>query len=228
MLRLHINICLAFSHQKDVVASFKQQAVSAISAGRCRVSSAFYANMYSLISSVTLLYFCFAIETTLAAENGYILKEYPHIVCKDSSSAIPECLASLDYKIADISNISNLIQSELGQSRKNIVQDIQNISKLADDNCTKSITKHLCQTVYPYRCREAYVEVDVKEIADTCDKARNNCTSLPAEKRDSMLNCSTLASNPSFNPGKIPRKLICGPFPTLKNDSYSCESNYKV
>ena len=184
--------------------------------------------MYSLVSSVALLYFCFTIETTLAAENGYIVTEYPHIDCKDSSSTIPECSSSLDYKIADISNIPNVSLSELEESRKSIGRVIQNISKFADDQCAKGITKYMCETVYPFRCTEAYVEVSGKKIADTCEEAKTNCASLPVEVRDSILNCSVFANNPLSHIPKIPRKLVCGDFPTLKNDPYSCDIRYKV
>ena len=184
--------------------------------------------MYLFITSVASFYFCFAIETTLAAENGYILEELPHIPCKDSSSAIPECSGSLDYKIADTSNISNVPQSELEETRKNISQTIQDISRFADDKCIKGVTRYLCQTQYPFRCTEAYAEINGKKIVDTCEKARKNCTSLQAFIRDSILNCSVFANNPLSQMSKIPRKLVCGDFPALKNDPYSCDANYKV
>ena len=184
--------------------------------------------MYSLISSVALLYFCFTIETTLAGENGYILTEYPHIDCKDSSSAIPECSSSLDYKIADISKIPNVPHSELEKARTVISEAIQRVSKLADGQCTQGITKYLCQAAYPFRCTEAYVEVNGKQITDTCEEARKKCDNLPANFRERVLNCSVIATNPAFQLGKIPRKLICGDFPALKNDPYTCDVKYKV
>ena len=180
--------------------------------------------MYLLITSVASFYFCFAIETTLAAENGYIVVEYPHIACRDPSSAIPECSGTLDYKIADISNNPNVSQSELEESRKIIVNQTiqQSISANADDKCIKGITRYTCQTQYRFRCTEAYAEVNGKKIADTCEKARKNCTSLRANIRDSILNCSEFAINP------LPRKPVCGDFPALKNDPYSCDAKYKV
>ena len=186
--------------------------------------------MYLLFTSVASFYFCFAIETSLAAKNGYIVTEYPHIACKDPSSAIPECSSSLDYKIADISNNPDVSQSELEESRKTIINQIiqRSISANADDKCIKGIRRYICQTQYRFRCTEAYAEVNGKKIADTCEKARTNCTNLQADIRDSILNCSEFAINPLSPMSKIPLKLVCGDFPALKNDPYSCEAKYKV
>ena len=177
---------------------------------------------------MALFYFCFALETILAAENGYILDELPHIPCKDPSSAIPECSGSLDYKIADISNIPNVSHSELEKGRKHASTAIQTISKFPDRQCAKAITKYLCQSVYPFRCTDTYVEVHVKEITDTCDEGKKDCASLPAETRESILNCSVFANNFASHMPKVPRKLICGDFPTLKSDPYTCDAEYKV
>ena len=181
--------------------------------------------MDSIVRLSALFCIFFAIKTTLAAENGYILFETPNITCKDPSSAKSPCSSVLNYKIPetrndsfipDISHLANLIPNTAA---------ILNSS--AGEQCSKAGTKYLCQAAYPFRCDDEYIEVDGKEQLGSCNKSRQNCSSLKKELRDAFFNCSIIASNLNYQ-HKIPRKLNCEAFPTLTDDPYSCDANYKV
>jgi hypothetical protein len=182
--------------------------------------------MYLIMSSVLLLYVCFAVETTLglAAENGYVMFE--PLACKDPSSAISACSGSLGYKIPDFSNYPSI--PDLSETWKIILSAVSDFHS-GSEKCSKDVTKFLCKAAYPFRCKDAYVEVDSKEIAATCDEARKNCSSSGSDLilRDSLLNCSRYA-NIFDLPHKFLIKLTCNVFPVVKNDPYSCEDNYKV
>ncbi|CAB3997375.1 ---NA--- [Paramuricea clavata] len=192
----------------------------------------FNTNMNSIVSLdrlllVVLLYiFCFAVDTTLAAGNAYIVVELPDIPCKDPSSAIPACSGSLDYKIPDFSNVPNA--ANLSEARKIIAVGITVFHLLGNKECSRAGTKYLCEGAYPFRCKDAYVEVDLNEIVTTCNEGRKDCSSLNSTLLDSLFNCTDLANTPYLQQTKIPRKISCNVFPVLKNDPYSCEVNYKV
>ena len=184
----------------------------------------FNTNMYSIISSVVMLYICFAVDTILAAENAYIVVELPDIPCKDPSSAISTCSGSLGYNIPDFSNFPN--PPDFSTVRNNIPYVVI-LFGLHGEKCSKAGTKYFCQIAYPFRCKDAYVEIDLKELEASCDEGRKGCSSLNATYRDSLFNCSSLANDTNLQT-KIPRKVACNVFPILKNDPYSCEANYKV
>ena len=183
--------------------------------------------MYLVISSVLFLYICFAVETTFEAENGYIVFEMPEIPCKDPSSAIPACSGSLDYSIPDLSNILNATNLNATKSFSQSLALLLHLLGNTTKKCSKAGTKYLCERAYPFRCKDAYVEADPKEMVATCNEGRKDCSSLNATLRDSLFNCSDLANAPYLQT-KIPRKIPCNVFPVLKNDPYSCEANYKV
>jgi hypothetical protein len=185
--------------------------------------------MYSIVSSVVMLYICFAVDTILAAENGYIVYEQPDIPCKDPSSAISACSGSLGYNIPDFSNYPNSPDIS-ALTRKKILSAVS-LFHSASEKCSKVGTKFFCEAAYPFRCKDAYVEVDGKEIAATCDEARKDCSSSGYDLilRNSFLNCSVSSYATIFGlQHKFPPKLPCGVFPVVKNDPYSCEDNYKV
>ncbi|CAB4023764.1 ---NA---, partial [Paramuricea clavata] len=163
------------------------------------------------------------VDTTLAAENAYIVVELPYIPCKDPSSAISTCSGSLGYKIPDFSNFPN--PPDLSTVRNNI-PSIVSVFGLHGEKCSKAGTKYFCQIAYPFRCKDAYVEIDLKELEASCDEGRKGCSSLNATYRDSLFNCSSFANDTNLQT-KFPRKLACNVFPILKNDPYSCEANYK-
>ena len=182
--------------------------------------------MYSVVvASMMMLYICFAVESTTAAESGYILTELREIPCKDSSTAMSACSNSLDYKIPDFKNYPQI--PDFSDARKVIAFGIALFNLLGDEKCTKAGTKYLCEAAYPFRCGDEYVEVDGKEVADTCNKGKKDCSSLNATVLAKLFNCSAALSDPTLQ-AKLPRKLMCSAFPVLNNDPYSCETNYKV
>ena len=183
--------------------------------------------MYSVVvASMMMLYICFAAESTTAAESGYIVTEFPEIPCNDPSTAISTCSNSLDYKIPDFKNYPQI--PDFSDFRKQIVAlGVLAFTLLGDEKCTKAGTKYLCEAAYPFRCGDEYVEVDGKEIADTCSEAKKDCSSLNATMQATLFNCSAVLSDPTLQ-AKLPRKLMCSAFPVLNNDPYSCEANYKV
>ena len=85
------------------------------------------------------------------------------------------------------------------------------------------------QAAYPFRCDDKYFEVDSNELMASCNESKKKCSSLNEEMRNSFFKCSTIASNPNYQ-HKMPRarKLNCKDFPTLNNDPYPCDANYKV
>ena len=178
-----------------------------------------------VVSSVMMFYICFAVESTTAAKNGYIVAEHPEIPCKDSSTAIAACSGSLDYKIPDFKNFPDA--PDLSEARKVIALGVRAFGVLGDEKCAKAGTKYLCEGAYPFRCGDTYLEVDGNGLAATCKEANKSCSALNATIRASMFNCSATANNPALQQ-KLPRKLICTAFPVLKDDPYSCEANYKV
>ena len=183
--------------------------------------------MYSVVvASVMMLFICFAVESTKAAENGYIVAELPEIPCKDPSTAMSACSNSLDYKIPDLKNLPQF--PDLSDARKVIVTyGVALFDLLGDEKCTKAGTKYLCEAAYPFRCGDEYVEVDGKEIADTCNEGKKDCSSLNGTIQATLFNCSALLSDPNLQ-AKLPRKYMCSTFPVLNNDPYSCKANYKV
>ena len=185
--------------------------------------------MYSIINSVVLLFICFAVEATSAAENGYILQELSDIPCEDSSSAISPCSGSLAYKIPDFSkypNIPNFL--ELEEARKRVPVADKVFSKQGGEKCRKAATKYLCELAYPFRCEDTYVGVDGNELVTTCDQGRKDCSSLDPSVLDTWLNCSSSVIANISGLQRIPRKLSCEVFPVIKNDPYPCKANYKV
>ena len=182
--------------------------------------------MYFIVSSVVLLYIYFAIESTTATENGYIVAELPEIPCKDPSSAIPACSGSLGYNIPDFKNYPNF--PDLSKTREKTVARAKLLfGILGNQKCSKAGMKYVCERMYPFRCRDTNVEADGKELEATCNEGRNDCSGLKATLRDSIFKCSGIANDPTWKK-KIPRKLTCVDFPVLNNDPYSCEANYKV
>lgn len=171
--------------------------------------------------------FCtfFAVKITLASENGYILFETANITCKDPSSAKSPCSSVLDYKIPESSNDSFI--PDLSSLSNLIPTTTQILNASAGEQCSKAGAKYLCQAAYPFRCDDEYIEVDGKEILASCNESRKNCSRLGKEARDAMFNCSIIASNLIYQQ-KIPRKINCEAFPTLNDDPYTCDANYKV
>ena len=106
--------------------------------------------------------FCifFAIKTTLAAENGYILFETPNITCKDPSSAKSPCSSVLDYKIPESSNDSFI--PDISYLANRIPNTAEILNSSAGEQCGKAGTKYHCQVAYPFRCDDEYIEVDGK------------------------------------------------------------------
>ena len=172
-------------------------------------------------------FFCifFTVETTLAAENGYILFETPNITCKDPSSAKSPCSSVLNYKIPESSNDSFI--PDLSYLANLIPNTTELLNSSAGEQCSKAGAKYLCQVAYPFRCDDEYIEVDGKEQLASCNESRKNCSSLTKQIRDAFFNCSIIASNPNYQ-HKIPRKLNCEAFPALNDDPYNCNANYKV
>ena len=177
--------------------------------------------MYSVIAtSMMLFHVCFALNAgSSRTEYGYILAEA--IQCNDSSTAISICSGLLDYDIPDSNN------SQIPDLSANVAARLYTLLSFRDEKCTEAGTKYLCEASYPFRCGDTYIEVDGKELAATCNASKKNCSSLEPMFRESMFNCSSIASNPDLQ-HKYPRKFTCSAFPILKDDPYPCKTNYEV
>ena len=181
--------------------------------------------MYSLVRFLIVLYFC---DTIKAAENGYVWI-VTDIQCDDSSSVISTCSNLLDYKIPDFSNHPN--PPDFSSLTDQIPLAAYYFRELGGEQCATTGTKYLCEVAYPFRCEDTNIHVDWEKVVTTCEKARNDCSNLSATIRDTMLNCSIFTS--SIDPDvdyKLPRnrQVICADFPVIKNNPYSCETNYQV
>lgn len=183
--------------------------------------------MSSILSSFVVFYIFFAFQgETLATKNGYIVFELEKIVCENSSSAISECSGFLDYDIPDLRNVSfsaNL--SELLDFRNKTLPSIIDFLQLfSSGECRKSLTTYYCNFAYPFRCKEDYIEFETAaHLAAKCNDSKNVCSNqLP-------FNCSSTPGNNTQNtPLKIPVTLKCEKFPDLKDDPYTCITNYEV
>ena len=175
--------------------------------------------------------FCifFAIKTTLAAGNGYIIFENLNVTCKNQSSAKSPCSSVLDYKIPELESSNDSSIPDLSYLANLIPNTTQMLNSSAGEQCNRAGTKYLCQVTYPFRCDDEYIEVGGKEQMASCNEGRKICnsSSLKEEIRDAFFNCSIIASNP-YNQLKIPRKPNCKAFPSLTDDPYSCNTTYKV
>ena len=105
-----------------------------------------YRNMDSNFTSMALfLYFCFALNTTIAAQKkGYLVSEFPDIACNDPSNVKFECSDSLDYKMTNLSSIlpSN-VTSVLAKNRKIIPMLFPFLSS---NECSKVAKKYFCES----------------------------------------------------------------------------------
>ena len=183
----------------------------------------------NIISIVLLSYTFVAFVTTTAADgNGYLVSEFPDIECNDPSTAIPECSGFLDYKIANLSslvpNVTKLY-AKMRQSLRTIF-----LYYPSSGNCSDSAKKYFCESAYPFRCLDKYYGIDIAAMNTTCNKGKTTCShSFLAESVDSLFNCSSSAENLDLlKSPKIPREPSCVVFPVVKNDPYSCKTNFKV
>ena len=187
-----------------------------------------------LIKSVAILFiyiFPFAFETTLAEESGYIVHELDNIPCQEPTKSVvsESCVGSIDYKIPNISKIPNgaQIQSIFDLAKSVIPLATVAFKPLGNQQCTKSGTKYLCEAAHPLRCEEEYIRVDTKKMTATCSQARVSCSAMNATLRNQLFNCSAIEKQYG-SVQKIPQKLTCVDFPSLKGDPYTCDANYKV
>ena len=162
----------------------------------------------------------------MATENGYIVFELEKIACKNSSSAIAECVGFLDYDIPDLRNVSfsaNL--SGLYDFRnKTLPSIIVSLQLFSSGECRKSLTTYNCNFAYPFRCKEDYIELETAgHLAAKCIDSKNVCSN------QLLFSCSfTPGNNIQNTPLKKPVTLKCEKFPDLKDDPYTCITNYEV
>ena len=178
---------------------------------------------------VLLLYTFVAFVTTTAADKkGYLVSEFPKIECNDPSTAIPECLGFLDYKIANFSFPWPNGTGLLDELRKDIPELFQHHP--SSDNCSDSVKKYICELAYPFRCLDKYYDINNAAINTTCNEGRTTCAwLLPPEMLDSTFNCSGIDENLDLLKfSRIPREPSCVALPVVKNDPYSCKTNFKV
>ena len=187
-----------------------------------------------LIKRVAILFiyiFAFAFETTLATESGYIVHELDSIPCLEPTKSVvsESCEGSIDYKIPDISKIPNgtQIQSIFDLAKSVIPVATVYFKILGNQQCSEAGTKYLCEAAHPLRCEEDYIRIDTKEMTATCSQARESCSAMNATLRDQFFDCSGIEKQYG-SIQKIPQKLTCVDFPSLKGDPYTCDANYKV
>ena len=183
--------------------------------------------MYSIVNAAILFHISFAIETTLAAENGYIVSEL-NIQCQEptTNAVSSTCVGFVDYNIPDLNTFpksSGLSNFSLFNTSK-IIQLGQALRPFGE-SCSNAGVKYFCEAAHPLRCEDQYIRVDLNELQATCNKAKEECFSFPGA--DKAFNCSLITIHPALQQN-IPRKLVCGAFPVLKNDPFTCEANYKV
>ena len=189
--------------------------------------------MNSIKTAVILFYMsAFAIETTLAAENGYIVQEI-NIPCQEPTTSVvsESCSGYISYKIPDFSKIpygSNI--TAIFDTFKSILPIGVAAFKALGNPCSDAGIKYLCEASHPFRCEKEYVRVDTNELQATCGRGSEACSRLDKTVREQMFNCS-LWSNLENTPGyqqRIPRTFPCEKFPVLQGDPLTCDANYKV
>ena len=184
--------------------------------------------MYSIKTSA-ILFICFsvfALETVLAAENGYIIKE--EIPCEEPTAT---CSGFIDYKVSNKSKVKIgwYMQSLLSAANSNIPNAASTL--LGNQQCFKSGKKYLCEAANPFRCEEEYIRIDTINLTTTCNQANESCSAMNAASRKQFFDCSKINYYYQFYSGRreISRKLTCLDFPVLNGDPYTCNyTNYKV
>ncbi|XP_028399105.1 uncharacterized protein LOC114522575 [Dendronephthya gigantea] len=179
--------------------------------------------MFSIVS--TFIFISIGFKATLAAKNGYVVVDITETTppCKDASKIIPSndtCAGIVTYKMADFTGFPNA--PDLSYIHGVIPTINETLTMVgANATCRDAYKKYFCQLGYPFHCDEDSIGANVDELTATCEDVGEEC---PASLH---INCSDVANNPGLTQ-RFPRKAKCVPFPELKNDPYSCETNYKV
>ena len=182
----------------------------------------------NIISMVLLFYTFVAFVTTIAAdEKGYLVSEYSDIECNDPSTAIPECSGFLDYKIANFSFLLPNVTGLFAEMREAIPIVFPSYPP---GKCGNRAKKFYCESTYPFRCLDKYYGIDTAAMHKTCHEGKAACSHLLSkEDLESRFNCSSIDENfDLLKSVKIPREASCVVFPVVKNDQYSCKTNFKV
>ena len=181
--------------------------------------------MYSIIRAAILLCISvFAMKTTFAAENGYIIQER-NISCEEPTSVVSACSSSIDYKLPDFSTVPN---GTFIPPDPHAIKSLGEIPafKFLNEQCIKAGTKYLCEAAYPYRCEEKYIRIsDTKKLVATCRQVNESCSTIGKTLLERYVDCSEIENRYGFQQ-KISRKMTCVNFPTLKDKP--CDANYAV
>ena len=185
--------------------------------------------MYLIIRTVIILYICFAIETILAAENGYILKELDIQCVKPTSAVSSTCSGFINYNIPDLNSLrktsGSSTSARVALFNTSFINSAGQILRRFGEKCSNAGVKYFCEVAHPFRCEDEYLRVDVKELQARCNEARKDCSKF--SKLNSVFNCTAIENIFRFQ-HQIPRKLVCADFPNLKDDPFTCDANYKV
>ena len=183
--------------------------------------------MYSILSAAIVFYISFAVGTILAADDGYIVAEM-NIPCEDPTASLVSrnCLGYVNYKISDFSKTpfgSNL-SAILDTYKKSVDNVTQNLDFLENKQCSDAGRRYFCEATYPLRCDDDYVKIDVKAMQSTCSQGVEFCSEV-----EKAFNCSALSDiEKSGIQLKFRRTFPCVDYPTLNDDPFTCEADYKV
>ena len=183
--------------------------------------------MYLIIRAVFLLYICFVIETILAAENAYIVNELDIQCVKPTSVVSSTCSGFINYNVPDFNSLpkTSSLSTSGALFNTSFINSYGEILRPFGKKCSNAGVRYLCEAAHPFRCEDEYLRFDVKELQATCNEARKDCSNY--SQVNSIFNCPAIENTFRFQ-HQIPRKLVCGNFPNLKDDPFTCDANYKV